>query len=122
MSPDGVVYDIYGNEIGLIEIKCPQKFYKPLKEYLADEKPYTENYDHIWRTHYAQMQMGMAIFNKEWCDYIVYCLPENYVFLERVPRNRKYWESLYSEVKIFITEILDPVLKSQGSKYPLLPR
>lgn len=123
MSPDGIVFE-KDNEtfgIGLIEIKCPQKFYKPLQEFLDKGRPYTDEYTHIWRSHYDQMQMGMAVFDKEWCDYIVYCIPENQFFMERVFRNRKYWDDFYSKVKIFIETTLEPLLKSIGSTYPLVP-
>jgi hypothetical protein len=134
MSPDGIVTGGTGGAnyvggtngtgtfVGLIEIKCPQKFYRPLAEYESNGKPYSKDFQHIWRSHYAQMQMGMQIFNKEWCDYIVYCIPENRVFIERIPRNREYWEELYSKVKVFINDILNPILKLNNPYgYPLCP-
>lgn len=120
MSPDGMVI-INEVEVGLIEIKCPQSFYRSLDIYLRNGRPRTSRYEHIYRSHYDQMQMGMAIFDKEWCDYIVYCIPENKVFLERVYRNRDYWDDIYRRVKIFIENILTPILVSTGSRYPLVP-
>jgi len=123
-SPDGIVYSKADDKkpIGMIEIKCPKEFYKPLKEYLDKGKPQTIYYYHIWRSHYDQMQMGMAIFDLEWCDYIVYCIPENYVFMERVYRDRGYWNELYIRVKEFIDTLLKPLLDQVSSPYPFLPK
>jgi len=120
MSPDGIVI-INNEEVGLIEIKCPQSFYKPLIDYENKGRPSTEKYNHIWRSHYDQMQMGMAIFDKKWCDYIVFCIPDNKVFVERVYRNRDYWNEMYNKICKFIDTILKPILISIKSPYPYLP-
>jgi hypothetical protein len=119
-SPDGLVLRD-GKLEGIIEIKCPKESYRPIKEYLKEGNPYTETYEHIWKSHYDQMQMEMAVINVEWCDYIVFCPTENFIFVERVYRNRNYWNDLYGKIKIFITERLQPLLDSIGSMYPLLP-
>ena len=119
-SPDGIIIQ-NNQEMGLLEIKCPQRVYQSIIDYINHDKPYTEEYSHIPRGHYDQMQMNLAIFNKEWCDYLIYCTPEEFVFLERVHRNRKYWDSIYSKIQIFIDGVLQPILNFYHSKYPLLP-
>lgn len=123
MSPDGIVCDQSGKEIGLIEIKCPKKMYKPILTHLnkGGNVPNKGRPDYIWKSHYDQMQMGMAVFDKEWCDYIVYCIPENFVFVERVYRDTGYWNTLHNKVDEFIKEKLQPILNEIGSEYPLLP-
>ena len=122
---DGFVYDENGNELdGIIEIKCPMEIYKPLLNSLplstqVEEGP---DYSHINESHYDQMQMEMEIFDKSWCDYIVYCKPMNFVHLERVYRNKEYWNILYEKIKIFIDAKLAPLLNEIGSNYPLNPK
>ena len=101
VSVDGVVE----NQDGIIEIKCVKRMYYPLKKYMGNP---TNGYDHIWKTHYDQMMLGMAVLNKKWCDYIVYCPNENKVFVQRVPFDSKYWEDLYLKTKSFIETQLKP--------------
>ena len=105
VSVDGIV----GNN-GMIEIKGPLKMYYPLKQFMLGN---SKNYDHIWKTHYDQMQFGMAILNRQWCDYIVYCTPENSVFCQRILFNQCYWkDEMYPKIKNFIQYKLKPLLKS----------
>lgn len=123
-SPDGVIED----SDGIIEIKCPERMYKPLKEKMEgcsdDSEDDTTNknserdmfaHSHIWSTHYDQMQGCMAILNKSFCDYIVYCAPEDLVYVERIPFNKVYWETdLYPKIFYFIETKLKPLLIQQG--------
>lgn len=112
--------DIVGTK-GIIEIKCPQRMYRPINEYLEKIKqgwkPPTGYHEHIWDSHYDQMQGGMAICNKEWCDYIVYCTSENKVFVQRVLFDPKYWYGvLYPRLCNFVTHYLKPLLEKQGKE------
>lgn len=102
-SVDGIIDD--GR--GIIEIKCPKKMYyklagrircqEQLKRFGITESSSssplssTNQYDHIWQTHYCQMQISMAVLERQYCDYIVYCPLENQVYLESIPFNREYW-------------------------------
>ena len=63
-SVDG---DVIGTD-GIIEIKCPLKMYYPLKIYMEHKSNgiFYDNYNHIYPTHFAQMQQGMAILRKKW--------------------------------------------------------
>jgi len=127
VSLDGLVLNLDETETdGIIEIKCPQKMYKPLKLRKEGRLPHTEEYDHIWRSHYDQMQMGMAVFNKKWCDYIVFCIPENNVYIERVFFNQYYWNKVMKLLDDFIITYLNPALEIRNKqhisvKYPLMP-
>jgi len=108
-SADGFVDD------GLIEIKSPKKMYKKLKLYLqAKENKYElspDYHDHISIYHYCQMQVGMIICAKPWCDYIVYCSEESLVFLERVYFNQNFWyNELYPKINYFLTNYLQPLI------------
>ena len=130
-SPDGII----DNSDGIIEIKCPERMYKPLKDKMEacsddsceDDDTIVENgskdpfaHSHIWPTHYDQMQGCMAILNKSFCDYIVYSAPENLVYVERIPFNRIYWETeLYPKIYYFIETKLKPLLHKQGIQLQL---
>jgi hypothetical protein len=124
VSVDGEVIDENGNSVGIVEIKCPMKMYGPLLNRMQivemGAQP-ANNIEHIWKSHYDQMHLGMRILKKDWCDYIVYCKPENRVFIERVHFDRDHWENvLYPGICAFINNILIPDLA--GTPYPLNPK
>ena len=124
---DGFIYDKDGNELdGILEIKCPMEIYEPLlnitRPFLRLSGEKDNDYSHISESHYDQMQMEMEIFDKSWCDYVVYCIPKNFVFLERVYRNKEYWNILYEKIRIFIDAKLTPLLNEIGSEYPYNPK
>ena len=114
-SVDGLV-----GEDGILEIKGVKKMYGPLyhpRPITIGPRPPV----HIWQTHYDQMQTGMAVLGRKWCDYLVFCPPEDKTFLQRVPWNKVYWEQeLYPATTLFIDAYLQPLLA--GTNYPLLPR
>lgn len=92
-SLDGVV-----GEDGCIEIKCPVKMYTEL---LARVGTVTTSYEDINSSHYSQMQGGMAVTGRKWCDYCVYC--NGYIFVERIPFDRAYWYGkLYPKLLDFL--------------------
>lgn len=104
-SVDGVVEGTNG----IIEIKCSSRMYTPITKYLDARnqgwRPQKHDYAHIYRSHYDQMQGSMAIMDKEWCDYIVYCLSENSVFTQRVRCDSNYWATImYPVIKTFLEE------------------
>lgn len=121
---------------GMIEIKCPIKMYAPLlykqnllhthNPIIADPKHYNPiTYDHIWPTHFAQMQGCMAICQKLYCDYVVYT--EQQVYIERIPFCEDYWNALYNQLQEFITDMLLPAIEHKkemdknGLKYTFDP-
>lgn len=114
--------EVIGNP-GMIEIKCPDKIYRGLIEHLRRMEngwnPPTGYHDHIYDTHYCQMQGGMVITNKEWCDYVVYATESKQVFTDRLSFNRSFWDyELYPGICSFLDEKLYPLL---GDKRPVLP-
>lgn len=98
-SLDGEVIDSNGS----IEIKCPNRIYPSLREPKDD-------YSHIPPYHYAQIQGGMKICNKEWCDYIVHSRDEKETIVVRIPYDSYYWDNtLYPGLKSFFNDLLDPI-------------
>ena len=66
------------------------------------------------------MMGGMAILQRKWCDYIVYCEPQNEVFCQRLYFDPDYWNNtVYPEVRAFIENHLKPILTD--STYPIIP-
>jgi hypothetical protein len=62
----------------------------------------------------------MAILNKKYCDYVVFCPLEGKVYLERIPFNAKYWDELLFKLNDFIDNKLKPKLEElnkQPCKY-----
>ena len=107
-SPDGIV-----GTRGLLEIKCPQRMYPPLLRYMTDLEMghKSDNFDHIYIGHYLQMQTCMAIMGREWCDYVVFCIPEDKVFKQRIPFNKEAWDNKwYPKICEFIDNQLKPLL------------
>ena len=117
-SPDGICKEKETGEIGTIEIKYPDKgIYWPLKKREWDIKNgfvFNEyNHEHIYESHYAQMQGVMLIMGTKWCKYIVYDRFENRIYIEKVLYNDNYCkEKLLKGVKSFFNDNFD-VLKIQ---------
>lgn len=106
---------------GIIEIKCPGHMYGSLLKEIGKKEGRKEEDNnnnlpkpHIFRSHYDQMQGAMAITNKEWCDYIVYCQPYDQVYVERIDFNGEYWKDImYPRICNFLDdhpELFGPVL------------
>lgn len=110
VSVDGLVE----GQDGIIEIKCVKRMYYPLKKQMKEQK---EGYDHIWKTHYDQMILGMVILEKKWCDYIVYCPNESSVFTQRIPFDLNYWKKLEKDINNFIQKEL-----KQYGVIPIMPK
>ena len=119
VSVDGDIY----NTPGMIEIKCPVKMYKPLRDYLELMKggwvPMEGYRGHIYPTHYAQMQQGMAILGKRWCEYIVYSTSDGEVFTQTVPFNQEFWDEHYNIIKKNYDLYVKPYLPDG---YPIMPK
>lgn len=117
-SLDGSVLSPVDNKtpIGNLEIKCPQRMYRPLLRHQQDlldgvqfEKYY---HKHIWDSHYDQMQLGMVITGQTWSDYLVYSTNDKMIFTDRVYFNQDYWENdLKPAIYDFLDNKLDPILK-----------
>lgn len=105
-SVDGLV-----GEDGMIEIKCPEYIYNG---YVSYQQKGIDPQLYVKKDHYAQMQGGMAILKRKWCDYIVYGVNEGRLFIQRVNYKSEWWENtLYPKLRSFIREskILKEVMK-----------
>lgn len=107
-SPDGLVGDN-----GCVEFKAPLKMYKTILDYLRytkipEDPDKISSYKHIIPSHFDQMQGGMAVTGRSWCDYVLFCKPENTVFIQRIPFLPKYWfHHLYPCIRYFIDNYVD---------------
>lgn len=90
-SPDGLV----GND-GLIEIKSRKQKIQ-LKTILEDEVP-AENM--------AQIQTGLLVAGREWCDYVSYCggMP---LYTKRVEPDEQWQEAIIAAAQAFETDAED---------------
>lgn len=87
-SPDGLV-----GEDGLIEVKCPGSI-EYMRTILGGEIP---------GKYYCQMQWGMFISDRKWCDYVVYnpdYEPKPLV-VQRVDRDEKFISNLLENYLVF---------------------
>lgn len=84
-SPDGLV----GDE-GILEIKSPRQK-KHLATVLADEVPIE---------HMAQIQTGLIVSGREWCDFISYC-GGMHLFVKRVHLDPKWQAAILEAHKTF---------------------
>jgi hypothetical protein len=62
--------------------------------------------NHIKTAHYDQMQMQMAVMEREWCDYVVYSLAEDIVYEETVPFNPSYWKKMLKDMNKYVDKFL----------------
>ena len=96
-SPDGLV-----GEDGLIEVKCPGNS-EFMRQIITNEIP---------KQYFCQMQWGMFISGRKWCDYVVYN-PDYYkspLYIDRVDRIEKMIETLKANYLAFEGE-LDSILE-----------
>ena len=117
-SVDG---DIIGTD-KILEIKSPRKMYGSILKYMdaisAGWKPPPNYYDHIFPTHFAQMQQGMRILNKAYCDYVIYSTSDAKVFTQRIAFDPIYWEKHYAIIKQNYDLYVKPHL---NGTYPIQP-
>lgn len=115
-SPDNRVYDPKATPSdGLAEFKNPfsarnmklseacEKKTFCLQKVTQDSYKLKDNHDY-----YFQMQCQMYCDNKEWCDFVVNT--EQDLHIERVCRNRQWWEKQLIKLKSFYFDSLLPEL------------
>ncbi len=92
------------NTNGIIEIKCPLRMYRPLMSAV-------DGISHIWKTHYVQMQLGMVVLGKKFCDYLVYCQPAQELFIQRVLLDLKFWNTqMVPKLNNFFRVYMQPLI------------
>ena len=120
-SVDGEVLDKDNDKI--IEIKCPQKMYKPIQNYIDNLsrgwKPEKNYVGHIWKTHYSQMQHALFVLKKKSCDYIVYCTSTSQIFTQRIEFDPEFWREHYLKIKQNYELHVKPYILE--TEYPISP-
>lgn len=116
-SPDGELED------SLLEIKCPEEMYDEARLVLQNkELLHFKHCYYVNPRHFEQIQMQLAIFEKEYCNYFV--MPVNkgeYSFYHAiVPFDREYWNEMYFKLTRIIKNDLIPLLKKRGIQ-PISP-
>ena len=94
-SPDGLVGDD-----GLIEIKSRNQRIQ-LNTVLSDEVP---------AANMAQIQCGLLVSGRAWCDYVSYCGGME-LWTKRVEPNQRWHEAILAAVEAFETNSLDITVK-----------
>ena len=98
-SPDGLV-----DNNGLIEIKCPNTS-THLDTLLSQKVP---------SKYITQMTWQMLCTGRKWTDFVSYDprLPDNLqLFIQRIPLDTEYGKKLESEVKGFLEEVNEKIVK-----------
>lgn len=97
-SPDGLVY-----KKGKIEIKCviPSVHVETIHKNVTPS------------TYRKQIQWGLDISEREWCDFISYCpvIKQKPIWIHKVFRDEKLIKTMHEEADIFIDEMLELVEK-----------
>ena len=107
-SPDGLIGDDGG-----LEIKCPKIMYPALVEYMSKNVKLNpnqyydiDNYNHIKRDHFDQIQGCLAVYNRKWWDYCVFASESKQCFVQRIPRFQEYWEQeAYPDIQKFLLQV-----------------
>jgi putative phage-type endonuclease len=92
-SPDGLV-----NDMGLVEIKCPNS--TTHWEYFKSKKPPNK--------YFIQMQAQMSVTGRDWCDFISFDprMPDrSQLLVVQVPRDEEFIETMETEIKQFLSEV-----------------
>jgi hypothetical protein len=118
-SVDGDIID----SDGCIEIKCPQKMYNTLLNYMENIShgwiPPNGFVSHIFPTHLYQCLQACYVLGKKYCIYIVYSVSTEQVFTQKIVFTEELWREHYNEMKKNYQIYVVPHLKD--SQYPLIP-
>ncbi|CAN7994121.1 unnamed protein product [Ixodes pacificus] len=111
-SPDGVLFD-GGRPAKLLEIKCPTKGQTMSAKALLATCDFLQKDDagiymlKVHHTHYAQVQLGMALLDVRTCDLVVYADFDNSIEILSVGLDEAFLWSLLTKVKnVYFERIL----------------
>lgn len=108
-SPDAVVVDDQGEDIGLCEFKAP--IYRMYK---------TENtVQGIPRHYMAQIQGQLAITGLPWCNFLAVCKNTKEIMLKKVYFHSEYWTNVEKILKQFCYALQDARLRKELGYDPL---
>lgn len=95
-----------------LEIKCPAKMYKPIKEYLENPKKDKNSIKHIWKSQYDQIIMNGVVTNRKYAIFCVYAYEEKKIFYQKIEIDYDYWYNfLYPTAKEFYKTYMKPLLE-----------
>lgn len=125
VSIDGYIF----GGTGIAEYKAPQKMYLKLVQHIQKQQIFQQQFknskpkttfNHININHLIQMMVGMKVFQKDFCDYVVYDnLKDNQVFCQKIEWQNEYWDNkIWPNLKYFIDNNLKPIIPAG---YPLIP-
>ncbi|XP_057290012.1 uncharacterized protein LOC130612675 [Hydractinia symbiolongicarpus] len=133
-SPDGIV-QCDCHSLGLVEIKCPYKFKKSLKNWRQNKLCPINLTGEFKQNHayYFQVQHQMLVTDTKYCDFFVFSQGKHAedTFLLRVKRNDKFCQSLLLKLsetfqKVILPELVtrksDPNLQNEEKLYCLCLR
>jgi putative phage-type endonuclease len=100
-SPDGLV-----DPNGSIEVKCV----------IPSVHAETIDKNKVPPQYKKQIQWGLSICEREWCDFISYCpqIVEKSIFIKRVERDEELIKELHNGADSFIEDMLKIVEKIRG--------
>lgn len=105
-SLDGVIDEKTG-----IEIKCPNKIYYPIRNYIKNKKN-KDDISHIWKSQYDQIIMNGVMMNMEYIWFIVFGIEEKEIFYQKIKIDYEYWEKeLYPKACYFYDNYMTPKIK-----------
>ena len=115
-SPDRFVYDVGAKFHGLLEIKCPNKYFGSTPSIACADKGFccelVDNTPKLKRDHqyFYQVQGQLAICGLDWCDFVVW-YDRRRLTIERVPYDRKFWtDHLLPSLLTFYNQHAQPFL------------
>ena len=117
-SPDGLIERPGKPTIG-VEIKSPRRMYKPLLKYMdkKEEDRNKNDYSHIWKSHYLQMQMNMNIMGMEEMIYAVYGIDDKEIFIQSVKVDKEYWNDvIIPTVTEYYEKYMKPLVSEENKK------
>lgn len=132
-SPDGMVQDLNEPSVGLLEVKNPHsKRNMTLSEACSPSFCLKEeNKDAITtyklklkHDYFFQIQCQLYCADKEWCDFVV--RTEKDLYIERIRRNRIWWDKQLPKLKAFyedalLPELVCPRFGKGAIREPLIP-
>lgn len=121
-SPDRVVRD--GNEVGLLEVKCPSSKAGQVADACLDKNfcaqlldgSVTLKHDHMY---FYQVQGQLAVTKKPWCDFVVYTNCSDLhqaTFVERIYFDEEMWKNILQGILYFYKATIIPEIITRRIK------
>lgn len=100
-SPDGIIQDENGNNIKIIEVKCPFSSKYHIESLIKKDIPET-----YYFKYYAQMQLNMLVTNTQSCDFVSFDPrvknKDKQIVIVNIKRNEEYIKTILERVKLAV--------------------